>query len=157
MSNVTLKSLRKAMKQCCNSKTGSLAECDMLFPVKNNLLFFFFFNFILFIYFIQQILIRHQLYTHQCIHVKPNRPIHHTTTTTTTPRLSPLGVHTFVLYICVSISPQKLVHLYHFSRFHINALIYDFCFSLSDLLCMTVSRSIHVSTNDSISFLFMAE
>ena len=28
--------------------------------------------------------------------------------------------------------PCKLVHLYHFSRFHIYALIYDICFSLSD-------------------------
>ena len=55
--------------------------------------------------------------------------------------------------------PCKPAHLYHFSRFHIHALIYDICFSLSDLssLCMTVPRSIHVSTNDSISFLFMAE
>ena len=26
------------------------------------------------------------------------------------------------------------VHLYHFSRFHIYALIYHICFSLSDLL-----------------------
>ena len=63
--------------------------------------------------------------------------------------------------------PCKLVHLYHFSRFHIYALIYDICFSLSDLLtsltylltslCMTVYRSIHISTNDPVSFLFMAE
>ena len=30
--------------------------------------------------------------------------------------------------------PCKPVHLYHFSRFHICALIYDICFSLSDLL-----------------------
>ena len=39
--------------------------------------------------------------------------------------------------------PCKLVHLYHFSRFHIYALIYDICFSLSEKtsLCMTVSRS----------------
>ena len=29
--------------------------------------------------------------------------------------------------------PCKLLHLYHFSRFHIYALIYDICFSLSDL------------------------
>ena len=28
----------------------------------------------------------------------------------------------------------KPVHLYHFSRFHIYALIYNICFSLSDLL-----------------------
>ena len=30
--------------------------------------------------------------------------------------------------------PCKLVHLYHFSRFHIYVLIYNICFSLSDLL-----------------------
>ena len=42
-------------------------------------------------------------YTYLCIHVNPNLPIH-PTTTTTTPPLSTLGVHTFVLYICVSIS-----------------------------------------------------
>ena len=30
--------------------------------------------------------------------------------------------------------PCKLVHLYHFSRFHIYKLIYGICFSLSDLL-----------------------
>ena len=28
--------------------------------------------------------------------------------------------------------PCKPVHLYHFSKFHIHALIYDICFSLSD-------------------------
>ena len=61
-----------------------------------------FLNFILFILFIQQVLISHQFYTHQYIHVNPNGPIHHTTIPTY-PRLSPLDVHTFVLYICVSI------------------------------------------------------
>ena len=30
--------------------------------------------------------------------------------------------------------PCRLVHLYHISRFHIYAFIYDICFSLSDLL-----------------------
>ena len=60
-------------------------------------------NFLNFIYFfIQQVLISHQFYTHQCIHVNPNHPIHHTPTPTPPP-LTPLGDHTFVLYICVSI------------------------------------------------------
>ena len=54
-------------------------------------------------YFLQQVLISHPFYTHQCIHVNPNRPIQHTTIPTP-PRFSPLGVHTFVLYICVSTS-----------------------------------------------------
>ena len=48
-------------------------------------------------------LVSHKFYTHQCIHVNPNRPIQHTTIPTP-PRFSPLGVHTFVLYICVSTS-----------------------------------------------------
>ena len=53
--------------------------------------------------------------------------------------------------------PCKPVHLYHFSRFHIYALTYDICFSFwLTSFCVTVSRSIHVSTNDQISFLFMA-
>ena len=64
-----------------------------------------------------------------CQSQSPNSSHHHHH-----PRLSPLGVHTFVLYICVSISASKQVHLYHFSRFRIYALIYDICFSLSDLL-----------------------
>ena len=51
--------------------------------------------------------------------------------------------------------PCKPVHLYNFSRFRIYALIYDICFSLSDLL-HSVWHFIHVSTNDPISFLFMA-
>ena len=45
----------------------------------------------------------HPFYTHQCIHVSRNCPIHHTTIPTPL-LLSPLRVHTFVLYICVSIS-----------------------------------------------------
>ena len=55
--------------------------------------------------------------------------------------------------------PWKSVHLYHFSRFHIYALIYDICFSSFWLtsLCMTVFSSIHDSTNDSISIHLMAE
>ena len=42
-------------------------------------------------------------YTHHCIHVNPNRPVQHTTIPNPS-RFSPLGVHTFVFYICVSTS-----------------------------------------------------
>ena len=42
--------------------------------------------------------------------------------------------HRFFLYICISIPALKSVHLYHCSRCYIYALIYDICFSLSDLL-----------------------
>ena len=65
------------------------------------------FEFYFILFFIQQVLISHQFYTHQCTHVNPNLPIHHTTTTTPLP-LSPLGVHTFVLHICVSISALQI-------------------------------------------------
>ena len=50
--------------------------------------------------------------------------------------------------------------LVNFSRFFIYALIYDICFSLSDLLhsvCQTPVPSIHITTNDPTSFLFVAE
>ena len=51
-----------------------------------------------------------------------------------TPHFSPL---VSIRLISTSVSlflPCKPVHLYHFSRFHIYALTYDICFSLSDLL-----------------------
>ena len=44
---------------------------------------------------------------------------------------SPLSVHKFVL--CVSVSSLQNVYLQRFPRFHIHALIYGICFSLSDL------------------------
>ena len=54
--------------------------------------------------------------------------------------------------------PQVLHNLFYFFRFHIYVLAYGICFPLSDLLhCMTDSRSIHLTTNNSVSFLFMAE
>ena len=52
------------------------------------LVYFFFF-------FILQVLIRHQFYTHQCIHVNPNRPIQHTTIPTS-PNLSAPRVSTLM-------------------------------------------------------------
>ena len=55
--------------------------------------------------------------------------------------------------------PCKLVHLYHFSRFHIYALIYDICFSLSDLLD-SVWQSLDPSTSQQMtqfrSFLWLS-
>ena len=79
-------------------------------------------------------LISHQFYTHHCIHVNPNRPIQHITIPTP-PQFSPHGVHTFVLYICVSTSAlQPSSSVPFFLRFHIYVLAYCICFSLSDLL-----------------------
>ena len=91
--------------------------------------FFEFLNFILF--FIQQVLIIHPLYTHQCIHVNPNRPIH---PPHPTPRCFPPLVSICLFSTSVSLFlPCKPVHLYHFSRFHtyVNT---RYLFSLSDLL-----------------------
>ena len=55
--------------------------------------------------------------------------------------------------------PCKPAHLYHFSRFHIHALIYDICFSLSDWL-HSVWQSLDPSTSQQMtqfrSFLWLS-
>ena len=53
----------------------------------------------------------------------------------------------------------KQVHQYHLSRFHIYALVYDICFSLSDLLPGHDSSTwfIHITTNYPILFLFFVD
>ena len=80
-------------------------------------------------------------------------PLIHPTTTAS----FPLGVLTFVLYACVSISALQINHLYLFSRFCIYVFTYDICFSLFNSLYTAVSRATHVSTNDPVFFLLMAE
>ena len=46
--------------------------------------------------------------------------------------------------------PGKQVHQYHLSRFHIDTLIYNICFSLSDTsFCIIGSRFIHLIRMDS--------
>ena len=95
-------------------------------------IYLFIFEFLIY-FFLQQVLISHPFYTHQCIHVNPNCPIHHTPTPN--PHCFPPMVSIRLSSTSVSLFlPCKAVHLYHFSRFHIYALIYDICFSLSDLL-----------------------
>ena len=88
---------------------------------------FFWFCFLIFF------LISHPFYTHQCIHVNPNLPIHHTTTSTPL-RFPHLVSIRFFLYFCVSVSALQTGSSVPFSRFHIYALIYSISFSLSDLL-----------------------
>ena len=52
----------------------------------------------------------------------------------------------------------KYDHQYHFSRFHMYAIIQNLCFSFClTSLYMTVSRSIHLSTSNPTSFLDMTE
>ena len=82
--------------------------------------------------FIQQVLISYLFHTYWCTYVNLNLPIH---PTTTAPRHVPPLESIRLFSTSVSqFLPCKPVHLYHFSRCHIYALIYDICFSLSDLL-----------------------
>ena len=88
-----------------------------------SILFFWIFEFyFIYLFFIQQLLITYLFYTCQSQSPNPSHPT------------NPLGVHTFVLYVCVSVSALQIGFLYHFAKFHIYALIYDICFSLSDLI-----------------------
>ena len=76
---------------------------------------------------IQYVLISYLFYTQQCIYVSPNIPTHRT--------LFPPLVSICLFATSVSLFLLcKQVHLYHFSRFHIYAVIYNICLSLSDLL-----------------------
>ena len=62
------------------------------------------------------------------------------------PRFPPMvSIHLFSTAVSLFL-PCKPVHLYHFSRFHIYALIYDICFSLSDLV-HSVWQSLGPSTS----------
>ena len=84
---------------------------------------------------IQSVLISCLFYT-QCTYVNPNLPIHPTPA-------SPLGIHTFVLYVCVSISALQISSSVPFFRFHIYALIYDICFSLLTYFTLYDSLYVH--------------
>ena len=54
--------------------------------------------------------------------------------------------------------PDKYVHQYHFSRFHIHELIYNIHSSLTYFtFYLTGSRFIQLTATDSNLFLFMAE
>ena len=57
------------------------------------------------------------------------------------PPLVPIGLLSTSVTLFL---PCKMVHLYHFSRFHIYELIYLFFSFWLTSLCMTVSRSIHI-------------
>ena len=53
------------------------------------------------------------------------------------PSLSPLvSIHFFSTFVSLFLL-CKYVHLYHFSRFHIDVFIYNICFSLSDFTLIT--------------------
>ena len=72
------------------------------------------------------------------------------------PSLCP-QVHSLHLHLYSYPAPGFFRTIFFFFRFHIYVLAYGICFSLSDLShSVTDSRSIHLTTNNSISFLFMA-
>ena len=103
--------------------------------------YFLIFKFYFIYFFIQQVFISYLFYTYCCIHVNPNSSHHY-------PRrhFPPLvSIHLFSTSVSLFL-PWKPVHLYHFSRFHIHALIYYICFSLSDLL-YSVWQSLDSSTS----------
>ena len=80
-------------------------------------------------FFIQQVLSSHPFYPHQCIHVNPNLPVHPTL-------LSFPPWYPYICSLCLCLYfcfVNKIVYA-SFFRFHMYALIYDICFSLSDLL-----------------------
>ena len=63
-----------------------------------------------------------------------------------------LQVHCLCLPVYSCPATRFISPFFFFFRFHIYALAYSICFSLSDLLhsVLTVSRSIHLTTNNSI-------
>ena len=88
--------------------------------------------------------------TYMCQSQSPNSSL---------PTPFPLGIHTFVLYVCVSISALQIrssIPFFWIPHIWVTIRYLLFSFWLTSL-CITLSRSIHVSTNDPISFFFMAE
>ena len=61
---------------------------------------------------------------HVCVSINPLNSAH--------PLLAPT-VSTSLFSVCISVAACRWVHQFHLSRFHIYALIYDICLSLSDL------------------------
>ena len=92
---------------------------------------------------IQQLPTSYLFYTRSYIYVSATFSIH--------PALSfPCYVHKSVLYICVSISSLKTSSSLLFFWIPLYALVYNICFSLSDIsLCITGSRFVHLTTTNS--------
>ena len=63
----------------------------------------------------------------------------------------------FVLYVYVSILVLQIGSSVPFFQISYICVNYDICFCLSDLLCVTSSRFIHLTVSVSHSFLSMAE
>ena len=106
-------------------------------------IFFSFWNFIYFIY-SRFLLVIYFIHTSVYMSIKISQFI--PPPPPPTPPVSPLvSIRLFSTSVSLFL-PCKLLHLYHFSRFHIYALICDICFSLSDLL-HSVWQSLDPSTS----------
>ena len=116
----------------------------------------FFLNFILYIFLYSRfLLVIHFIHISVYMSIPVSQFITHTH-----PCHFPTLVSIRLFSISVSLFlPCKPVHLYHFSRFHIYVLIYDICFSLSDLL-HSVWQSLDPSTSQQMtqirSFLWLS-
>ena len=73
---------------------------------KHWLSFIYILNFI-YLFFIQQVLSSYLSYTHQFIHVNPNRPIHHTTIPTTPWFSPPWCPYVCSLHLCLNFCPAN--------------------------------------------------
>ena len=123
--------------ECCLSiyqlsVPGNFTSC--IFKTKLIMFIFLYSRFLLIIYFIH-------------ISVYMSIPISQFIPAPRTPPCFPPLVSICLFSTSVSLFlPCKPVPLYHFSRFHIYVLIYDICFSLSDLL-HSVLQSLGPSTS----------
>ena len=108
-----------------------------------SVLFLFIFWIFLIYFFIQHVLLVIHLYTsvYTCQSQSPDSSHHHSTHHF--PHL--VSIRLFSTSVSLFL-PCKLVHLYHFSRFHTYELIYDNRFSLFDLL-HSVWQSLGPSTS----------
>ena len=98
----------------------------------------FFFKFLFICFFIQQVLVTCLFYAYWCVCVGPNLPIQ------PPPATSPLGVHAFVLYICVSISALQALHL----------CLY-FCLASLYFICAIFLDSTYMHWHTMFVFLFL--
>ena len=94
--------------------------------------------FFLIYFFIQQVLISHPFYTHQCIHVNPNLPIHPTATPPPT-TFPPWCPYVCSLHLCLNFCPANrfICTIFLGSTYMREYMIFVFLFLTS--LCMTVS------------------
>ena len=87
-----------------------------------------------------------------CVYISPNLPSH---------PILPfflLHVHMSILYVCVYSCPaNRLIFTNFLDSTYMHYTVWYFFSFWCTTLCVTDSRSIHVSTNDPILFLYMAE